>query len=125
MNYKKEIDNSNDNNTILDQKLLEEKLDIYKKWIKTNEVNFRREIIFEDQNIIVPIKKEYLVIEKRSLEGKNNESIRIPISEEQIVIDKKPVILEEISIYKHKYQEFESIMETLRHEEIHVESSNN
>ena len=118
MRHKKENSNSN-----ID-KLLEEKLDIYKQWIKTNDVNFRRETIFEDRNIIVPIKKEYLIIEKKSLEGKNNESIRIPISEEQITIDKKRIILEEINIYKHKIKDFETIVETLRHEELRIDPSN-
>lgn len=118
------------NNTTL--KLQEENLDIIKKWMETAEVNIYKEILTEEKNITVPIKREELVIEKKILDEKNLnkkdehiENIRIAISEEHIEVVKHLVILEDISVYKRQFQEIKQVEGSVKKEKAHIESTGN
>lgn len=113
-------------------KLREERLNIVKNWVKTGDVTIRKEVVTEEKNIIVPIKREELVIEKKVFDEKNfseiddnAEVIRIPISEERIDIVKNTVILEDVSVYKRQFEEIEKIEEKLKREGIHIETTGN
>lgn len=118
-----------DNTTL---KLQEENLNIIKKWIKTGEVSIHKEILTEEKNITIPVKREELVIEKKILDeetlnkkDEHNENIRIPISEERIEVVKHLVILEDVSVYKRQFQEIKHIEEIVRKEKAHIESTGN
>ncbi|GIM27733.1 hypothetical protein CPJCM30710_03990 [Clostridium polyendosporum] len=120
----------NDINTDAKLQLRKEKLDIVKKWIKTGEVAVHKEAFTVEKNITVPVTREELVIEKKVLntdspDQTNNhiETIRIPISEERIEVTKHPVILEDVEIYNHQFQEIEHIKETLKKEKLHVKTT--
>jgi uncharacterized protein (TIGR02271 family) len=109
-------------------KLRKEQLDILKKWVKTGEVTVRKEIITEEKTIVVPVTREILVIENNATDIENpdfisgqTETIRIPISEERIEVIKHPTVLEDIEIYKRKFQKIEHIEKTLKSEKVHVE----
>lgn len=110
--------------------LREEQLNIYKKWIKTGEVSVHKEFITEEKNITVPIIREELVIEKKVLNPETASEkegsvdiIRIPISEERIDISKHKVILEDVNIYKHQFQQNKHIEETLKKEKLTVKTT--
>lgn len=107
-------------------KLHEEKLDISKEWTKTAEVKMRKEIVTREETVKVPIERVELVIEKTPL-GENSqgktETIRIPISDERFEIIKHPIILEDVSYYINEYQDNKLITETLKKENLNVETS--
>ena len=110
-------------------KLREEQLDISKKLIKNGEVTMHKEVFTEERNIIVPIMHEELVIKKRVIDSDNPsnkgepvEVIRIPISTERVEIIKHKVILEDVAVYKHQYQEIQHIEESLKKEKLHVKN---
>lgn len=110
-------------------RLLEEELDISKNWVQTGEVTLHKEVVTEDRTITVPITREVLVIEKTTYDEVKNktprthtETIEIPISEERIEIIKHPVMLEDISIYNHRFQEMKHIDETVKKEQIRVDT---
>jgi uncharacterized protein (TIGR02271 family) len=111
-----------DSNNVTFQ-LKKEQLDIAKKWIETEEVKIYRETSTEEKNFIVPVKREELVIEKKSLasatpkqKNSSTEIIRIPLSEEKVEFIKHRVALEDVSIYKQQVEEIKHIEETLKSE---------
>jgi conserved domain len=121
-----EIINNTDNEAKI--QLHEEQLDIAKKWIQTRDVNIHKEVFTEEKTITVPVTREELVIETKLLDEEstnktdgNIEVIRIPISEERIEVTKHSVVLEDIQIYKHQFQENKCIEETLKKEKLHLE----
>ncbi|MCX7710883.1 MAG: YsnF/AvaK domain-containing protein [Clostridia bacterium] len=106
----------------------EEVLNISKKQVQLGEVTVRKELITEEKNVIVPVNHEILVIEakagNREAAEKTepyNQTIRIPIREERIEVIKHPVLLENVTIYKHQYEETEHIEETLKKERLQIE----
>ncbi|MEW9094637.1 MAG: YsnF/AvaK domain-containing protein [Clostridiaceae bacterium] len=107
--------------------LREEQIKISKNKIQTGEVSIHKEVLTEEENITVPVKREELVIEKTvcdpQIHDKSDdhiETIRIPISKERIDIHKQPVALEDVSVSNHQYKEVKHITETLKKEIPHV-----
>lgn len=108
-------------------KLRKEELELYKHRVKTGEVKIHKEIVKEEKNIMVPIIREELVIEKKEKgeESEDNDSvgietIRIPIKEERIEVTKSPVMLEDVSIFKQQIQGTQHIDETVKREKLNV-----
>ena len=112
----------------IDLRLKEEKLDITKKWLQTGEVTWHKEIINEEKNVVVPVSRQELVIEKKIIDPRNpnrfedSEIIRIPISEERIEIIKHSVVLEEVEIYKREIEELNQINESVKKEILHIQT---
>lgn len=109
-------------------KIREEQLDIAKKLVQTGEVTVHKEVLREDKNLVIPVIREELVIEKKVMDNltpdkadKPVETIRIPISEEQIEVKKQPVVLNNVSIFKHKIHETKRVEGNLKKEKVHVE----
>ena len=107
--------------------LREEQMKISKNKIKTGEVSIHKEVLTEEKNITVPVKREELVIENTVCDPQfhdksegHTETIRIPIKEERIDIKKKPVDLEDVSVSKDQYEEIKHITETLKKEVPHI-----
>ncbi|MDD7793605.1 YsnF/AvaK domain-containing protein [Clostridium sp. 'White wine YQ'] len=107
--------------------LHQEQLDIVKKWVKNGEVKIHSEIISEEKNITVSLKKEVLVIEKIKSDKSNNTSdvIRIPIRQEDLEIVKHPVALEEVSVYVKEIQDIVNVDEKIRKEDVKIDSNVN
>jgi len=110
--------------------LREEQLEISKELTQLAEVTTHKEVVTEEKTFTVPVSREELVIEKRSLDnnrsnndGEISEIMRIPLTEEQVNISKDTVKLEDVSIYTNQYEEVEHIEETLKKEKAHIETS--
>lgn len=108
----------------------EEQLDLAKKWLKTGDVKIYRETYTREKSFTVPLLREELVIEKKtlalaSLEDKDtpSEVIRILLSEEQVELTKRLVALEDVSIYKQQLQDIQHIEEILKKEECKIRIS--
>ncbi|BAH05071.1 hypothetical protein CKR_0020 [Clostridium kluyveri NBRC 12016] len=111
----------------VNMQLRKEQMEISKDKMKTGEVSIRKELLTEEKNITVPVKREELVIEKSVFDSPSHnksdvhtETIRIPISEERIDIYKQPVTLEDVSVSNHQYNQVEHVTETLRKEVPHI-----
>ncbi|NFR59907.1 YsnF/AvaK domain-containing protein, partial [Clostridium botulinum] len=104
--YENNIENAPYNSdSDMKMQLREEQIEISKKKIQTGEVSIHKEVLTEEKNITVPVKREELVIENTvcdpQLHDKSDghtETIRIPIREERIDICKQPVTLEDVSV---------------------------
>lgn len=60
--------------------------------------------------------------ESRDNKDGNSEIVRIPISEERIETVKRTVKLEDVSVYKRKYEEIQHIEESLKKEKVNIET---
>lgn len=125
-----DIDRDNDSTVHLE--LHEERLDISKERIQTAEVISHKEVITEEKTITVPVTREELVIEKivynpaaPDQTSETTEILRIPVSEEQIEVSKHPTTLEEVKIYKRSYEETQHLEETVKKEQIHIDTIGN
>lgn len=110
--------------------LREEQLAISKSRVQTAKVTVHKEILREEKNIVVPVTREELVIEKKILDkealNKNNqrtETIRIPLSEESIEVIKHPAIKKDIAVYRQQRQETKHIEEMLKKEKMHIKTT--
>ncbi|URZ17459.1 YsnF/AvaK domain-containing protein [Clostridium felsineum] len=113
---------SSDQNKTL--KLKAEELDIAKQWIKTGDVKIYKETLSTEKSFTIPVKREELVIEKKSYDTNSSEDIiRIPLSEEQVSFSTHRVTLEDVSIYKNEIEEIKHIESTLKKEEPKVKTS--
>jgi len=124
---KQSVSNYSENVTL---QIKEEQLDLAKKWMKTGEVKIYRESFTEEKSFTVPVDREELVIEKKTLasatpEHKDGpkELIRIRMSEEQVEFTKLRVALEDVSVYKQEIKDIKHIEETLKKEELRVKIS--
>lgn len=113
-------------------RLRKEELDIDKKKIHTGDVEIGKEIIEEKKVFDVPVAREEVVIERRSINNEitdssisDEETIHIPVSEEKVDVDKHTVVTGEISAYKRSVDDVQNIEETLKREEARVNTNGN
>lgn len=119
------LSNSSDEQHI---ELREEELRAEKERVEAGEVRLRKEIVEETKSIQVPVTREEVVIEKRSVGGRpadgsigEDEEIRIPVMEEEVRVEKTPVVREEVSVRKRQIQDVERVSETVKREEAWVD----
>ncbi|TKH05058.1 YsnF/AvaK domain-containing protein [Peribacillus simplex] len=113
--------------------LREEQLNIDKERVQTGEVVINKEVNEQHKTINVPVEHEEVTVEHRSVSGReanletgsieDGETIRIPVVEEKLEVSKKPVVTDEIVIKKHAVQETEQVQDTLKKEDIQLDST--
>ena len=108
-------------------RLRKEELDIKKSKVQKGEVEFSKEIIEERKEVDVPVTREEVVIERRTINNEasdsaitDEETIRIPVSEERVDVDKHTVVTGEISAHKHSIEDTRHIDENLKREEARI-----
>lgn len=113
-------------------RLREEQLDISKKAQTTGEVNLRKEVVENEQTINVPVSREEVVIEKKSVKDDvsgepigRDETIRIPVTEERVEVNKRPVVTGEVEVHKRKVEDTEQVRDTLKKEVAHLDRTGN
>lgn len=97
------------------------------------EVRVRKETRTEHKTIDVPVTREEVVIERRPASGDaasasdlgDDQEVRIPVREEQLNVEKRAVVAEEVRVGKRRVQDTRHVDETLRKEEIKVETEGN
>ena len=112
--------------------LRQEELDISKSRVQTGEVEFGKEIIEEQKSVDVPVIREEIVIERRTLNNEHSDSpitaeetIRIPVSQEIVNVDKHTIITGEVIAHKQDIEETKHIDETLKREEARIKEFGN
>ena len=114
-------------------RLREEQLKIDKERVQAGEVVVDKEVKEQHKTINVPVEREEVTIERRPVTGKESgleagtikdgETVRIPVVEEKLEVTKKPVVTDEIVIKKQVVEETEQVQDTLKKEDIHLDSS--
>lgn len=114
--------------------LREEHLDVDTREVQTGEIRIGKHIVEESETVDVPVTHEEVTIERRPVTGQRaseddfdaaliEEEIVIPVSEEQIIVDKDVKVVEEVTIHKEDVTEEKRVSETLRHEELDVDTT--
>lgn len=113
-------------------RLHEEELDVRKREREVGEVELRKEIVTEHEQIEVPVQREEVVIERRPVMasgldggdgtlGHEQEALRIPLRQEEVEVEKHTRPVEEVSVGKRVLQGTEHVNETLRKERAVIE----
>jgi len=107
--------------------LRKEELDIAKSRVQKGDVEIGKEILEEQKRVDVPVSREEVVIERRSLNNEasdspitSEETIKIPVSEEKVNVDKHTVVTGEILAHKREIEDTAHIDETLKREEARI-----
>jgi uncharacterized protein (TIGR02271 family) len=105
--------------------LHKEELQIIKKWVETADVTIYKKTYTEEKQILVPVTREELIIEKKLLNPESGtdtkiETTFIPLSEDRIEVILSPTILNDVEIYKNQYEEHLQINETVKEEKVHI-----
>ena len=114
-------------------KLYEERLVVEKEREKTGEVSIGKRIEVETARASVPIEKERVVIERVPMSGEavvtpgadafgESETVRVEVYEETPDFHKEAFVREEVSIRKEVTQETLDAEETLRREELNIDT---
>ena len=90
----------------------------------------RKEVHTEHKTLDVPVTREEVVIERRPASGKEvsasdlraGQEVRIPVREEEVNVEKQVVAGEEVSVGKKRVRDTKRVDETLRKEEIKVDT---
>jgi uncharacterized protein (TIGR02271 family) len=108
----------------------EEQLRVSKTPVEKGEVKVRKEVHTEHKTVDVPVTREEVVIERHPVSGQAvsagdigaGQEIRIPVREEEVNIEKQAVVKEEVSVGKRRVTDKERVDETLRKEEIKIDT---
>jgi uncharacterized protein (TIGR02271 family) len=111
--------------------LREEELRVEKERVEAGEVRLRKEVVKENKTIDVPVTREEVVVEKRSVGGRRpasgqvgeDEEISVPVMEEQVQVEKTPVVREEVSLKKQQVQDSRQVSDTVKREEAWVDTA--
>jgi uncharacterized protein (TIGR02271 family) len=118
---------ANDHYDNVTLKLHKEELEVSKKCIETANVTVYKNSYTEEKQILVPIRREELIIEKKIVnsEGENDtniETIRIPLREDRIEVTLHPTLLEDVEIFKNQYVELKHVIETIKEEKVQIKT---
>jgi uncharacterized protein (TIGR02271 family) len=109
-------------------RLREERLHVQKERVQAGEVTVRKVAKTEQKSIEVPVTREEVVVERRSVDGKTagdgigeEDVIRIPVTEERIRVEKKPVVTEEVRVGKRRVEGTERVTDDVSKEELVVD----
>ncbi|MBT2694978.1 YsnF/AvaK domain-containing protein [Bacillus sp. ISL-55] len=112
-------------------RLREEQLDVSKDRVQAGEVEIHKEVVEEQQKVNIPVTREEVYVERRDVNEAvsgtdavldDDETIRVPIMEEKVEVTKKPVVSEELVIGKREVKDTEQVVESVKHEEAHLEA---
>ncbi|KKB37136.1 YsnF/AvaK domain-containing protein [Bacillus thermotolerans] len=125
-----------DNTDLTDEEqrlqLREERLEVDKERVQTGEVQVDKDVVEEQRTVDVNVERDEVYVERRPVDEPvasfdstpvvdEDDSIRIPITEEQVEVSKRPVVKEELIVGKRKVQDTETVHDTVKREEAHVE----
>lgn len=114
--------------------LREERLEVDKQKLQTGEVRIGKRIVEETETVEVPVTREEITIERRPVTDRRvvdgdldvtltEEEIVIPVTEEQVMVNKDTRVVEEVEVHKEAITEEKRISETVRREELDVDTT--
>jgi uncharacterized protein (TIGR02271 family) len=115
-------------------RLREERLQVDKERVQTGEVHVEKDVVEEERSVDVNVSHDEVYVERRKVDGQavdgdtgpivdDNDDIRIPITEERLEVTKKPVVTEELVVGKRKVEDTETVRDTVKREEAHVDGA--
>lgn len=111
--------------------LREEELAARKRAVEAGRVSIDTEVVEEERTLEVPVTREEVTIERRSVNRQpadepisgSAEMISVPVHEEQVLVEKQPVVYEEVHLGKREVQETQRVSGTTRKEVVDVDAT--
>ena len=116
--------------------LVEEQLTVKKTTHKAGELVVKRDLSEQVQTVPVDLSYEEVQVERvavnrplprgrRAIPRQEGDTLIVPIVEEEIVVSKRLVVREELRITKRRLVRHEEVSDTVRKQELHVETLGN
>jgi uncharacterized protein (TIGR02271 family) len=107
--------------------LHKEELQVNKKWVETADVRVYKKTYTVEKQIVVPIIREELIIEKKILNPESGpttqiETTHIPLSEDRIEVILNPTILNDVEIFRNQFEEIIQINENVKEEKVQIDT---
>lgn len=111
--------------------VVEEELNVQKNMQQTGEVQVRKEVIIEQVNVPVEVKREEVVITRHAVNRDlapgettiGEEVLRVPVMQENVTVNKTAHVVEEIEIGKKTVTEQQHVTDTVRKEIVDIDDS--
>ena len=110
--------------------LVEDELDVRTRQVEAGRVDVRKEVVAEHKMVEVPIVREEVVIERRSVTPRptdrgfgDDQRVTLRLHQEHVTVEKVPVVIEEVKVGKRVTPGIERVSETVRREELVVETT--
>jgi uncharacterized protein (TIGR02271 family) len=105
-----------------------EELDVVKREREAGQVRITKEVVSEEQEVNVPVRKERVRVERREVDPARpamnasfkDETIVVPLREEEVDVRKRVVSEGEVVIHKDAVEEERRVAETVRREQVDV-----
>ncbi|MGL5944100.1 MAG: DUF2382 domain-containing protein [Waterburya sp.] len=126
-----------DDSDVQSLKLYEERLVANKERFRTGAVTIGKKVVTETKNVSVPVEKERVVIERHTptdagrvvapgeASFREGEVARLEVYEETADIDKEAFVREEVEVHKEVEKDVVSTQETIRREELDIDTDGN
>jgi len=111
--------------------LREEELQARTREVETGRVQLGKNVVEEERTLEVPVTRDEVTIERRPVDRRpadgpisddDDATIRVAVHEERVEVEKTPVVYEEVAIGKREVTTTQPVSETVRREEVHVET---
>ncbi|MBT2737559.1 YsnF/AvaK domain-containing protein [Bacillus sp. ISL-7] len=107
--------------------LHKEELQVNKKWVVTADVRVYKKTYTLEKQIVVPIIREELIIEKKILNPESGtttqiETTQIPLCEDRIEVILNPTILNDVEIFRNQFEEIIQINENVKEEKVQIDT---
>jgi len=110
--------------------LAEDELDVRTRQVEAGRVDVRKEVVAEHRMVEVPIVREEVVIERRWVTPRptdrgfgDEQRVTLRLHQEQVTVEKVPVVVEEVTVGKRVTPGIQRVSETVRREELVVETT--
>ena len=106
----------------------EERLTVDKQAEKAGEVHVGKHVVEEQQAVDVPVTREEVTIDRRSVdrpaggEAFSEESVDVPVYEERVEASKEARVVEELEVGKTATTETQRVEDTVRREEFDIDN---
>lgn len=104
-----------------------EELDVTKREKQAGEVRVHKDVVEEEKEISVPVRRERVRVERRDVKDRpamhasfQEETVVVPLRAEEVEVQKRAVVDEEVVIRKDAIQEEQRVAETVRREKVEV-----
>jgi uncharacterized protein (TIGR02271 family) len=94
---------------------------------EAGQVNVRKRVRTEREQIAVPKRREEVSVERVAVDREasgteiGEDEVSVPVVEEEVVVEKRPVVKEEVRVRKDVVQEEEVVEEDVRKEEVDID----
>ena len=104
-----------------------EELDVIKREHQAGEVRIHKDVVQEEQELTVPVRRERVRVERRDVKDRpavqasfQEETVVVPLRAEEVEVRKRAMVDEEVIVRKDAIEEERRVSETVRREEVEI-----